>query len=109
MLQTPEAPWTDSETHCAHTLLRTAYDREIRSLLADVQSQASNLTQVDELWKLHDFLSAKRHEIDGKYDGRESVIVFVFAQLLKEGLVNAEELAFLAGEKRAKIKALARL
>ena len=109
MLQTPEAPWTTRETQCAQTLLKKAYDREVKNLLAEVQDQASNITQVDELWKLHDFLSAKRHEIDGKYDGRESVIVFVFAQLLKEGLVNADELDFLAGEKRAKIKALARL
>jgi hypothetical protein len=109
MLQTPEAPWTESETQCAHTLLKKAYEREVKNLLADIQEQASQITQVDELWKLHDFLSAKRHEIDGKYDDRESVIVFVFAQLLKEGLVNADELGFLAGEKRAKIKALARL
>ncbi|MEB3160764.1 MAG: hypothetical protein VKL20_04830 [Synechocystis sp.] len=109
MLQTPEAPWTESETQLAHTLLKKAYEREVKHLLAEVQAQASDITQVDELWELHDFLSAKRHEIDGKYDGRESVIVFVFAQLLKEGLVEAEELTFLAGEKRAKIKALARL
>ncbi|MFM1843114.1 MAG: hypothetical protein RLZZ490_1856 [Cyanobacteriota bacterium] len=109
MLQTPEAPWTESETQSAHTLLKKAYDREVKHLLAEVQNQVSNITQVDELWDLHDFLSAKRHEIDGKYDGRESVIVFVFAQLLREGLVDADELAFLAGEKRAKIKALARL
>lgn len=109
MLQTPEAPWTENETQCAHTLLKKAYDREVNNLLADIREQALTITQVDELWKLHDFLSAKRHEIDGKYDSRESVIVFVFAQLLKEGLVDAEELGFLAGEKRAKIKALARL
>ncbi|MEB3227499.1 MAG: hypothetical protein VKJ27_03865 [Synechocystis sp.] len=109
MLQTTEAPWTESETQCAHTLLQKAYEREVSNLLEDVQAQVSDITKVDELWKLHDFLSAKRHEIDGKYDGRESVIVFVFAQLLKERLIDAEELAFLAGEKRAKIKALARL
>ena len=109
MLQTPEAPLTESETQSAHTLLKKAYDREVKNLLAEIQDQASQITQVDELWKLHDFLSAKRHEIDGKYDARESVIVFVFAQLFKEGLVSAEELAFLAAEKRAKIKALARL
>jgi len=109
MLQTPEAPWTETETECAHTLLKKAYDREVKDLLTEVRDQALTITQVDELWKLHDFLSAKRHEIDGKYDGRESVIVFVFAQLLKEGLVEADELGFLAGEKRAKIKALARL
>ncbi|MEY2983665.1 MAG: hypothetical protein RLZZ568_282 [Cyanobacteriota bacterium] len=109
MLQASEAPWTASETQCAHTLLKTAYEREVQNLLADVQAQVSGMTQVEDLWKFHDFLSAKRHEIDGKYDERESVIIFVFAQLLKDCLIDPEELDFLSGEKRAKIKALARL
>lgn len=109
MLQTAEAPWSQAETQSAHALFRKAYQRELDGLLATVQAQASQITQIDDLWKLHDFLSAKRHEIDGKYDDRQSVIIFVFAQLLKEGLVQAEELTFLAADKQSKIKALARL
>jgi hypothetical protein len=109
MLQTVEAPWSETETQSAHALFRKAYEREVAELLSTVQHKATQITEIDDLWKLHDFLSAKRHEIDGKYDQRESVIIFVFAQLLKEGLVEAEELNFLASEKQSKIKALARL
>ncbi len=109
MLNTAEAPWSESETQSAHVLFQKAYEREVVGLLTTVQAQASQISQVDDLWKLHDFLSAKRHEIDGKYDERQSVIVFVFAQLLKEGLVKIEELNFLTGDKQSKIKALARL
>lgn len=109
MLQAPEAPWTETETQSAKALFKKAYDREVQHLLSDVQQQASQITQVEELWQLHDFLSAKRHEIDGKYDDRQSMIVFVFAQLMKEGLVSVEELSFLSNEKRAKIKALSRI
>jgi len=109
MLQTAEAPWSEAETLSAHTLFQKAYQRELNGLLATVQDRASHITSIDDLWQLHDFLSAKRHEIDGKYDERQSVIIFVFAQLLKEGLVQTEELSFLAPDKQSKIKALARL
>lgn len=109
MLQAPEAPWTETETQSAKALFKKAYDREVEHLLSEVQHQAAEITQIEELWQLHDFLSAKRHEIDGKYDDRQSMIVFVFAQLIKEGLVSPDELSFLSQDKRAKIKALSRI
>lgn len=109
MLQTAEVPWSESEAQSAHVLFQRAYEREVLELLTMVQARASQVSQIDDLWNLHDFLSAKRHEIDGKYDERQSVIIFVFAQLVKEGLVKMEELNFLTSDKQSKIKALARL
>jgi hypothetical protein len=58
---------------------------------------------------LHDFLSARRHEIDGKYDYRYSVLIFVFAGLVKEGWLNIDELEGLQKDKLTKVAALARM
>ena len=42
------------------------------------------MTEIDELWQIHDLLSAKRYDLDGKYDARESMLVFTLAELIKE-------------------------
>lgn len=104
-----EINWSESEKKAAQEALRRAYEREIRTLIEEVRQKERELSEIDDVWRLHDFLSAKRHEIDGKYDYRYSVIIFVFAKLLQEGLLNLEELQFLEPDKLAKITALTRM
>ena len=67
------------------------------------------IIELDDVWRLHDFLSTIRHEIDGKYDYRDSVLIFVLAQLLKEKWLQLNELEGLAKDKLAKIAALGRM
>ena len=55
------------------------------------------------------FLSARRYELDGKYDSRESMLVFTFAQLIKENLIQLEHLDGLGKDKLAKISSLAKM
>lgn len=62
-----------------------------------------------ELWQLHDFLSAKRHEIEGKYDYQYSVLLFVFAGLVKEGWLHLNELQGLDKDKLSKVAVLSRM
>ncbi|NJM74095.1 MAG: hypothetical protein HC862_30640, partial [Scytonema sp. RU_4_4] len=52
-----------------------------------------------DLWRLHDFLSARRHEVEGKYDYQYSVLLFVFAGLVKEGWLHLTELEGLDKDK----------
>ncbi|MGC9527608.1 MAG: hypothetical protein ACP5D7_18905 [Limnospira sp.] len=101
--------WSEAEKKSAGEAFQKAYDREIKTLLEEVRNKAVAITDIDDIWKLHDFLSAKRHEIDGKYDYRYSVLIFVFAQLIKEEWLSLEELQGLEKDKRAKIAALARM
>ena len=63
----------------------------------------------DEIWQLHDFLNTKRREIDDKYDFRYSMLILVFARLLKEGWIDAQDLEGLREDKITKIKELARV
>lgn len=101
--------WSETEKQAAREAFKRAYDREINSLIEEVRQKAGKIAQIEEVWRLHDFLSARRHEIDGKYDYSYSLLVFVFAGLLKEGWLNLEELQFLERDKLAKVTALARM
>lgn len=104
-----EAEWTDTEKKIAKTVFDKAYNREIEALLKQVREQASTIVELTDLWQLHDFLSAKRHEVEGKYDYQYSALLFVFAGLVKEGWLHLNELEGLSQDKRSKVAALARM
>jgi hypothetical protein len=108
-MQVSEAEWTDTEKTIARTAFDQAYKREIEALIKQVQEETSTLTELGELWRLHDFLSAKRHQVEGKYDYEYSALPFVFAGLVKEGWLHLSELEGLSKDKLAKISSLARM
>ena len=101
--------WSDAEKKIARAAFDKAYEREINVLLKTVRDRAVAIAQPEELWKLHDFLSVKRHELDGKYDYRYSFLLFVFAQLIKDGWLSLDELEGLEVSKQTKIAALTRM
>lgn len=101
--------WSSAEKKLAREVFDRAYEREIAALVKDVRMKSSTLEAIDDLWQLHDFLSAKRHEIDGKYDYRYSVLLFVFARLIRDGWLDLYELEQLTTDKLSKIKALTRM
>ncbi len=86
-----------------------AYDREISTLVQVVREKAGDIHGMDDIWQLHDFLSARRHQLDGKYDDRESALIFVFSSLVKEGWLSLDELDGLDAAKLSKISALVRM
>jgi hypothetical protein len=104
-----EINWSETEKTAAYEAFKKAYEREIKSLIEEIQRKINEIEEIGELWLLHDFLSARRHQIDGKYDDRCSSLIFVLAQLLKEKLLSLEELQALDRDKLAKISALARM
>jgi hypothetical protein len=101
--------WTSLEKKVARDVFDKAYQREITALIQEVRVRANAIAEIDDLWQIHDFLSARRHEIDGKYDYRYSVLLFVFARLIQDGWLQLDELASLNQEKLAKISALTRM
>jgi hypothetical protein len=101
--------WSEVEQEAAQAAFQQAYQREVQALIDEVRSRSSSLSQIEELWSLHDFLSARRHEIDGKYDYDYSGLLFTFARLVKDGWLSMDELTSLEKDKRAKIMALTRM
>lgn len=101
--------WTDKEKQIAKTAFNNAYQREVQFLIEYVRVQASSITEIDHLWQLHDLLSARRHQLDGKYDYRDTSLVFVFAQLVKEKWLAIDELEGLSSDKITKIVTLSKI
>jgi hypothetical protein len=108
-MQVNNIGWSEIEEKIAQEAFKKAYEREIDALIEEVRERGSKLAELDQVWHLHDFLSARRHEIDGKYDYRYSVLIFVFARLLQEGWLDLDELKGLEPDKLTKIIALARM
>lgn len=109
MLQNNQTEWSQAEETTAKTALQKAYDRETSALIANVRDRASSIANLEDLWYLHDLLSTKRHEIDGKYVYNFPTLVFDFATLVKEGWLNLSELQGLRPEVISKISALAKM
>lgn len=108
-MQVSELIWSETEKEIAHQAFNRAYERELMTLIEYVREQSNNIDKIDDVWNLHDFLSARRHQIDGKYDFRYSVLLFVFADLLKEGWLHQADIEGLEKDKLAKITALSRM
>lgn len=108
-MHTSELQWSTEEKALAKEAIATAYSREISGLVQVVRDRSSSLNSMDDLWQLHDFLSARRHELDGKYDDRESALLFVFSSLVKEGWLSLDDLEGLDSAKLSKIAALTRM
>lgn len=105
-MQEFESGWTATEKTIAKAAFETAHKREVIALLKQVRTEVNEIVELEDLWRLHDFLSAKRHEIDGKYDYNYSVLLFVFAELVRDGWLQLDELKDLDKDKLAKIAAL---
>lgn len=108
-MQALDTDWTDTEKNVAQIAFNKAYERELTGLMQAVRESSNQIEKPDDLWRLHDLLSAKRHEIDGKYDYRYPALMFVFAGLVKEGWLSIDELNGLQVNKIAKIAALSRM
>ena len=109
MLQVSQIQWSETETKIIKKAFQTAYQRETSTLIANVSDRASSITELKDLWCLHDLLSTKRYEIDGKYDYNPSTVVFDFANLIKEGWLSLDDLKGLKPEILSKISALLRM
>lgn len=108
-MQVSEAEWSKIEQKIAQEAFERAYQREIEALIEQVRDRANAIAELEDMWHLHDFLSARRHEVDGKYDYSYSMLVFIFARLVKEGWLHLNELEGLDKSKIAKIAALSRM
>lgn len=99
--------WSKKDKEIAKQAFSTAYDRECMSLADQINN--SKIKNPEELWELQDLLWQKRKEIDQKYDYRYSVLVLVFARLVREGNLRLDELAGMSQEMIKRIKLVAEL
>jgi hypothetical protein len=108
-MQLANIQWSQNEQDIAQAALTVAQQRESMALMREVGDRVQAITKLEDLWVLHDFLSARRHEIEGKYVFEPISLIFVFAQLVKEGWLQLADLTGLEPDKQTKIGALARM
>ena len=101
--------WSKTEKSVARRAFDSAYRRECEAITKRLSDMIGDMASPRSIWHLHDFLSEKREEIDEKYDYRYSVLIFVFARLMKEGWLKESDLEGLHEEKVSKIIALANM
>ncbi|MCP9915537.1 hypothetical protein [Cyanobium sp. ATX 6F1] len=104
-----EDDWSDDEQETARVAFALAYERDLADLTRSVQELSSSIVTLDQVWGLHDYLSTRRYEFDGKYDFKPSSLLFTFAGMVKDGLLEISELEGLDHNKLAKITALSRM
>ena len=93
--------WTKVQKKHARELFDLALEREYKALIEEIN--ALHIASRDEVWEFRDRLNRKAKEIDRKYDYRYSQLIFVFAQLLREGYLTEDELCVLGEDKMSKI------
>jgi hypothetical protein len=108
-MQVSTVQWSSQQREIAQAALKIAYERETLSLIEWMREKASEISQIDDIWRLNDYLSARRFDIDGKYDDREDELLFVLAKLLKEGWLTVADLDGLESAQLTKLKALTRV
>ena len=101
--------WTLEEQGLARTVFERARARELEDLILTLRTRTEDLQSSEDIWQLHDFLSIRRHGIEGREAFQLAGLLFVFAAFVKDGLVDLEEFAGLSADKRAKIGAMVRI
>jgi hypothetical protein len=102
-----EQNWSKKEKAIAKRAFEKAYEKECKDLIEKIQKRASVAKGLPDIWRLHEFLTKKIKEIDGKYDYRYSMLILVFARLMKEGWITVDEIEGLSEGKFSKIRYLA--
>lgn len=100
--------WSESEQTIAREAFARAYERAIVKLVEAVQMRSAALQSADSIWELHDFLSIERHTMEGRFDFRLNEILFIFASLVRDNLLQLQELDGLAADKLTKISAMSK-
>jgi hypothetical protein len=101
-----ESNWSKTEKTAARNAFNKAYRRECEEIAIKLQEKAAAIKEPADIWRIHDYLSDQRADIGDKYDYRYSVLIFVFARLIREGRLKESDLAGIDEDKIAKIRFL---
>ncbi|MBZ5643395.1 MAG: hypothetical protein LAO19_11590 [Acidobacteriia bacterium] len=104
-----EPAWTPAEKKTARKAFDKAFERHSASIMAEAKRMMANAKAPCDIWRVHDYLSKHRSTVDRIYDYRYSVLLNVFARLLREGWLTEADLTGLQREKIKDIVSLANL
>jgi len=102
-----EPNWTAAEKKVARRAFDKAFERNCAAIYAETRQMLKNTSAPTEIWRVQEYLYEQRRIIDRIYDYRYSMLLFVFARLLRDGWLTEVDLAGLHSDKIASIKAIA--
>lgn len=104
-----ELRWSKTEKQIAKNAFERAYGRECVDLAKTIRLKAEKIKEPADIWRLRDFLNREVKDIENKYDYRYSVLMLVFARLIKDGWLRVDDLIGLDQEKIDRVIALLNL
>ncbi|HEY4359292.1 MAG TPA: hypothetical protein VGN16_26330 [Acidobacteriaceae bacterium] len=91
--------WQPSEKKVARRAFELALGRELAEVIQEAKDRAAKVVEAHELWELERWLTQRRKEIDSDYEYRYSLLLFIFARLLREGRIQEDDLRGLGPDK----------
>src|SRR5215831_16033103 len=101
--------WSQAEKVIARKAFNQALEKELAAIIRKVREMAQRIEEKADLWKIEDYLSNSRRAIDEKFDYRYSVLHQVFGSLIRDGLLQEEDLQGLGEDKLRIIRGIAAL
>ena len=96
--------WTATEKAIARRAFERVLRQELDAAIESTKQRAAKIREVSELWELEHHLTQLRKQIDRKYEYKYNTLVILFADLVREGKLNIDELRGLGEEKLAHIR-----
>lgn len=98
--------WSPAEKKIAREAFDKAYQKECEVIIAKLKKMTATTKKPDDIWRICDYLTEQRDRTDEKYDYRYSVLIFVFARLIKEGWLKEADLEGIGKDKIEKVQFL---
>ncbi len=99
-----ETGWSPAEKKIARKAFDAALKRQCSAITARAKEMLAASAPPYGIWKLHDYLSRERKKVDQRYDYRYSVLISVFAELLRDGWLAKADLDGLSADKIEQIE-----
>lgn len=99
--------WTPAEKKIARRAFDAALQVELARVMTEFKRLAETAVTPDDMWAVQDYLDMRRKRLYALFDYRYSQLVFLFGQMVGEGLIPLSDLQGLSEDKLAQIAFIA--
>jgi hypothetical protein len=99
-----ELKWSSTEKAIARRCFDRALQQELDAAIQSTKQKAAKIKQASELWELERQLTHLRKKLDDQYEYKYSTLILLFADLVREGKLDPEDLRGLSGDKLRHIR-----
>ena len=99
-----ELKWSSTERVVARRCYERILQQELDAAIQSTKERAAKISQASELWELERHLTRLGKEIDRKYQYKYSTLVLFFADCVREGRLDLDDLRGLADDKLSYIR-----